>query len=135
MVSSEDPYLFAPTLPPSLPLTRPVQPGIGDKSDLLDEVASVSADIANTGSVNGHEVAQLYVAFPDEADRPVRQLRAFERLLVASGASRNITFSLRRRDLSYWNVVAPGLGDCEGAYTFNIGASSRDLRLNVTITI
>ncbi|RDW91027.1 beta-glucosidase D [Coleophoma crateriformis] len=113
--------------------TGPV--GVGGKTDLWDEVVSVTADIANIGTVDGHEVAQLYVAYPDAADQPVRQLRGFERPSIASGASTSVNFSLRRRDLSYWDVAAQDWAIATGTYTFSIGASSRDLRLNVTMTI
>lgn len=109
--------------------------GVGGKTDLWDEVVSVSATVANTGTVDGHEVAQLYVAFPDVADQPIRQLRGFERSLIASGATSNVSFSLRRRDLSYWDTNAQDWAVAAGTYTFSVGASSRDLRVNVTMTI
>lgn len=108
---------------------------VGGKTDLWGEVASVTATIANTGAVAGHEVAQLYVAFPDAADQPLRQLKGFERVLIDAGASSSVTFSLRRRDLSYWDTTAQAWAIAAGTYTFSVGASSRDLRVNVTMTI
>lgn len=84
---------------------------------------------------DGNEVAQLYVAFPAEADAPIRSLRGFERVLIASGASQTVDFALRRRDLSYWDVAAQDWKIATGDYTFSVGASSRDLRANVTLSL
>lgn len=108
---------------------------VGGKSDLWDEVVSVSLTVANNGTVDGHEVSQLYVQYPDAADQPLRQLRGFERSLIASGASTSVTFGLRRRDLSMWDVEAQEWAVVIGDYIFSAGASSRDLRVSQTVTI
>lgn len=101
---------------------------VGGKADLWDEVMTVSLAITNSGTVDGNEVAQLYVQYPDSADEPVRQLRGFEKVLITAGAQETVTFSLRRRDLSIWDVTAQDWAIIKGTYTFSIGASSRDLR-------
>ncbi|KUJ13220.1 glycoside hydrolase family 3 protein [Mollisia scopiformis] len=108
---------------------------VGGKTDFWDEIFTVNVTINNTGSLDGNEVAQLYVEFPDEADAPVRSLRGFEKVLIASGASTKVDFALRRRDLSYWDVVAQDWKIATGEYTFSVGASSRDLRANITMTL
>jgi beta-glucosidase len=108
---------------------------VGGKLDLWDEVVSAAVTVANNGTVDGNEVSQLYVQYPDGADQPVRQLRGFERTMIASGATASVTFSLRRRDLSMWDVAAQKWAVLSGAYIFSVGASSRDLRLSATLTI
>ncbi|KAL3417917.1 hypothetical protein PVAG01_10927 [Phlyctema vagabunda] len=108
---------------------------VGGKADLWDEVITVSVSISNSGSLDGNEVAQLYVQYPDAADEPVRQLRGFERVLITSGASETVTFGLRRRDLSIWDVTAQDWAIVKGTYTFSVGASSRDLRSVAELTI
>jgi beta-glucosidase len=103
-------------------------PAVGGNSDLWTVLYNVSMTISNTGSVDGAEVPQLYVSFPDEADKPVRELRGFERVVVAKGGESTVSFELMRRDLSYWDVVAQKWALAKGTYTLNVGASSRDLR-------
>ncbi|CAL3968960.1 unnamed protein product [Diplocarpon coronariae] len=110
-------------------------PSVGGRADLWDEVAAVAVTVSNTGAVDGAEVAQLYVQYPEAARQPVRQLRGFERTWIASGASAVVTFSLRRRDLSYWDVAAQEWALAPGEYVFCIGGSSRSLRVQTTITI
>jgi len=108
---------------------------VGGKTDLWDEVVSATVTIANNGSVDGNEVSQLYVQYPVAADQPVRQLRGFERTLITSGSSSTVTFSVRRRDLSMWDVAAQEWAVVSGDYVFSVGASSRDLRVSQTLTI
>lgn len=108
---------------------------VGGREDLWDDIVNVTALISNTGSIDGHEVAQLYVSFPAAAAQPVRQLRGFERVLVGAGDDEAVSFALRRRDLSYWDVAAQEWAVAPGTYNFTVGASSRDLRLSATLDI
>lgn len=108
---------------------------VGGREDLWDTVALVSASVANTGSVAGQEVAQLYVSFPDAADEPVRQLRGFEKVVIQPGESQTVTFELARRDLSVWDTAGQEWKVESGEYTFWVGASSRDLKAKATLTV
>ena len=108
---------------------------VGGRADLWDDVVEVSVAVTNTGAIDGHEVAQLYVQFPDAADEPVRQLRGFERVWVPAGEYEVVVFPLRRRDLSIWDVAAQEWKIEPGDYVFSVGASSRDLRAQQTLTI
>lgn len=108
---------------------------VGGYTDLWDEVVSVTVSVANTGSLDGNEVSQLYVAYPAAADQPIRQLRGFERTLVTAGASETVTFSVRRRDISMWDVAVQQWAVVEGDYVFSVGGSSRDLTVSSTVTV
>ncbi len=108
---------------------------IGGREDLWDVVATVSSSISNTGSIAGAEVAQLYIAFPDAADEPVRQLRGFEKVSIESGASATVSFELKRRDLSIWDTEAQEWKIESGDYTVSVGASSRDLKASAVLTV
>lgn len=107
----------------------------GGHPELWDVVALVKASVENTGDVAGAEVAQLYVTIPVDGT-PVRQLRGFKRVgPLAPGETRTAVFELTRRDLSTWDVAAQQWRLARGEYGLSVGASSRDLRLNATITI
>lgn len=108
---------------------------LGGYSDLFDEVLSFTATVKNTGDVAGSEVAQLYVNYPASADQPPKQLRGFEKVALEAGEAKEVSFSVRRRDVSHWNVVAQQWAIAKGTYTFSVGASSRDLRDSVTVTV
>lgn len=108
---------------------------LGGYSDLFDEVISVSTTIENTGGVDGAEIAQLYITFPDEAAEPSRVLRGFEKANIAAGDKADVTFSLRRRDISYWDTTAQKWAIAKGEYTLAVGASLQDIKSSITVTI
>lgn len=101
----------------------------GGNPHLWDELVIVTVQIRNTGKMDGAEVAQLYVGIPGG---PIRQLRGFEKVAVASGQSDIVTFSLTRRDLSSWDVDAQQWALQSGEYGIWVGRSSRDLPLHST---
>lgn len=110
--------------------------GLGGRTDLFENVATVTATITNSGSVAGAEVAQLYISLPSGSPAsPPRQLRGFDKLPLDAGASGTVTFNLRQRDLSYWDVATQNWVVPQGSFVVSVGASSRDLRLNGTITV
>lgn len=111
------------------------QLGLGGEADLWDEVVNVTTSVSNSGSLAGAEVAQLYISFPDEAEQPIRILRGFEKVSIAAGGTADIAFSLRRRDLSYWDTAAQAWAVASGEYTLAVGSSSRDLRASTTLTL
>lgn len=108
--------------------------GLGGQTDLWDELVIVTADITNSGSVDGQEVAQLYLGIPGE-DVPVRQLRGFEKPSIAVGETKTVEFALTRRDLSVWDVAAQKWLLQTGEYRVSVGRSSRDLPLEGMFSI
>jgi beta-glucosidase len=63
----------------------------------------------------------------------VRQLRGFSKINLAAGESGTVTFSLRRKDLSYWDTDAQKWVTPTGEFTVSVGASSRNLALKGTM--
>lgn len=115
--------------------TYPTGPIVsGGAKDLFDVVATVTATVKNTGSMTGAEVAQLYVGIPGNG-QPVRQLRGFDKVTLKPGKSAQVTFELRRRDLSIWDVEAQKWKLQKGEYKIYVGSSSRKLPLKGSLTI
>ncbi|OJJ77452.1 hypothetical protein ASPBRDRAFT_654852 [Aspergillus brasiliensis CBS 101740] len=104
----------------------------GGNPRLWDELVTVTAEVQNSGSVDGAEVAQLYVGIPNG---PVRQLRGFDKVLLSAGETAQVSFSLNRRDLSTWNVEAQQWQLQSGTYQVYVGRSSRDLPLTGEFSI
>ena len=114
----------------------------GGRADLWDTVLTVTADVYNAGNVTAKEVAQVYVTIPNVTvniptqKAPVgRQLRGFEKVEVAPGATVTVTFALTRRDLSVWDVQAQEWRVGAGAYLVEVGSSSRTLPLKQTVNV
>jgi beta-glucosidase len=108
---------------------------VGGYEDLWDIVARVSVTIRNAGSRNGAEVPQLYISYPKVAKQPVRQLRGFDNVDIEKNENQKVTFELRRRDISYWDVKAQNWAIAPGTYGVYVGASSRDLRQHGTFVV
>jgi len=99
---------------------------------IYDTVATVTAQIKNTGKVTASEVAQLYLQFPSSESQPPRLLRGFEKLKnLSPGASATASFPLRRKDLMVWDVVKQVWRAPKGESTLHVGSSSRKLPLSV----
>ncbi|KAL2839438.1 glycosyl hydrolase family 3 N terminal domain-containing protein [Aspergillus pseudodeflectus] len=104
----------------------------GGQSDLWDVVATVAAEIKNTGSLTGAEAAQLYVGIPGG---PVKQLRGFQKPTIRAGKVEKVTFRLTRRDLSVWDPVVQTWRLQNGEYKIYVGSSSRKLPLTGDLKI
>lgn len=108
----------------------------GGNEELWQVLATVSATVKNTGTVDGATVPQLYLSFPSEAgDDTVRNLRGFDKVSLGVGETASVEFSLMRRDLSYWDTAAQAWRLPSSAIGVDVGFSSRDLKLNGQITV
>lgn len=108
----------------------------GGRADLFETVAVVTATITNSGAVTGAEVAQLYITLPSGAPAaPPKQLRGFSKIGLGPGESGTVTFNIRRKDLSYWDVDSQNWIVPAGEFGINVGASSRDVRLTGSLTV
>lgn len=108
----------------------------GGPSQLFDTVATASVTVTNTGDVQGDEVVQLYVSYPEGSGEPVNQLRGFTRLHnLRPGASAKASFTLQRRDLSIWDVPSQGWTLVNGTYRLHFGKSSRHFEGEASLTL
>jgi beta-glucosidase len=67
----------------------------------------VSVDVQNMGRNSGSEVVQLYIhQRAGSASRPVRELKGFQRTLLAPGEKKTAHFTLGKDELSFWSPEA-----------------------------
>ena len=105
-------------------------------SDLKVTDKEATFTITNTGSVDGAEVAQLYVS-PKAAKvfRPAKELKGFTKVFLKAGESRTVTIPLDDKAFRYFNVVTDKFEIDGGEYDILIGASVADIRLTGTVTV
>lgn len=100
------------------------------------DTLKVSFTIKNTGDVDGAEIAQVYVADKESTIfRPKKELRAFTKVFLKAGESKEVTLELSKRAFAYYNV---NLGDWHvesGDFEIMVGASSRDIKLTDTVNV
>jgi beta-glucosidase len=92
--------------------------------------------IQNIGKLKGDEVAQIYFRCNSASFKvPINQLKRFERITLAPGESKILSFKIPASELSFYNNKTNDLKTEPGEWEIQIGSSSKDIRLKKTITI
>ena len=96
----------------------------------------VSVDVENTGSVDGAEVVQLYIADPEASvDRPAKELKGFEKVFLKAGEKKTVTFEIDAEDLSYFDAEKHEWVAEPGEFQALLGSSSEDLKAMVSFQL
>ena len=96
-------------------------------SNLLISDRQVTVQVRNIGKCAGAEVVQLYVGNPQDGPyRPLKELRAFEKVFLQPGEGAMVTFLLASRDFALYQ---DGWKIPTGTYAVMVGSGSADIRL------
>jgi len=108
-----------------------------DESSIMEGgVIGISVDVKNAGTLDGDEVIQVYVSFPDSGvERPSKALKAFKRVSIPAEQTVTVTVPLEVDELKYWSVDQHAFILEKGEVEIKIGASSKDIRLKGTLSI
>ena len=99
-----------------------------------DGAVVVSVTATNTGARAGSAVVQLYVRDEEAgAPRPDKELKAFEKLQLAAGEARSVSFLLDARAFAYYREAARHWLVEPGRFTILVGQSSADLPLRAAV--
>ena len=89
----------------------------------------VSVDVTNTGTREGKETVQLYVGTrKPQADRPVKELKHFAKVMLAPGETQTLRLPIVAQDLAVWDENAHAWTILPGTYTAYVAASAADVR-------
>ena len=101
-----------------------------------NESIELTVPIANTGKLDGLEILQIYVRKPGDKDGPIKTLRAFKRVPVASGKTALATLNLPAKTFEFYSDADAVVKVLPGDYELLYGTSSdgKDLK-SVKITI
>ena len=100
------------------------------------ETLTAAVTVTNTGSRAGKTVVQLYVGDRESTVlRPIRELKGFEKVELQPGESRDVTFTLDKRAFAYWNAAIHDWHVETGAFTIEVGQSSRDIEVSGEVTV
>ena len=101
-----------------------------------NEPVKVSVQVKNTGSRAGAEVVELYVHDNhSHIDRPIHELKGFERVQLGPGQTKTVTITLNRDAFSYWNPKTKAWQLDPGEFGIEVGSSSRDIRLRGDVEV
>ena len=99
------------------------------KGTEMETLQTVACTVTNTGNRDGEEVVQLYIGDKvASVSQPPLLLKAFQRIFLKKGESRQVIFHLKKADLAIYDlemnyVVEPG------EFKVMVGAASNDIRL------
>jgi len=99
-----------------------------------DQAATVTVTVTNTGKRAGSEVVQLYLGDPAVTGEPPYQLKGFQRVTLAPGASQKVTFTITRQDMSYYQTATSSWVAAPGTYRIRVGSDERDHALTAAWT-
>ena len=92
--------------------------------------------LSNRSTVDAEEVAQVYVSRPSShIERPIKELKGFQRVALKAGEQKTLTIPVRRTDLCHWDESAQTWMQEPGRITILVGGSSDQLPLITETTL
>jgi beta-glucosidase len=90
----------------------------------FNEKVNVTVDIANTGNYDGKETVQLYIKdVVGSVTRPVRELKAFQKISLKKGEKQTVTFEISVEDLKFYNSDLKFVAEA-GLFNVFVGGNS-----------
>lgn len=102
-----------------------------DKKQMKDtDQLRITIDVTNTGTCAAQEIVQLYVRdIQSQVIQPDKELKGFDKVALAPGETKTVTFDLGHRSFAYYDVELKGWVVESGEFEILIGKSSRDIVL------
>ena len=95
-------------------------------------ILSVSVNVKNIGEISGDEIVQLYISDKySSITRPVKELKAYQRVSLKPGESKEIVFELNKSAFAYYDSEMNYVVEA-GDFDILVGNSSRDEDLKNT---
>jgi beta-glucosidase len=101
----------------------------------LKDTLTFSLQIKNTGGMDGDEVVQAYIQYPNLERMPVKELKAFKRVSLPKGSAQTVQLKIPVQELQKWDLKENNWKLYPGNYNLLVGSSSQDVRLKSTITV
>jgi len=101
-----------------------------------DDIITMTFSLKNTGRMVADEVVQVYVhRINPSVEWPEKELKAFERVMLAPGETRTVTLTVPVRSLMYWNEEKHAWDNDLCRMELMAGASATDIRLRKQIRL
>lgn len=100
-------------------------------SDIKASEKRVECIVRNVGPVSGSEVVQVYVSMPGK-DRPLKELKAFEKVFLESGEKKKVVIRLKPEDFMQYDdswILE------KGEYTIHVGTSSDRIMESISLSL
>ncbi|MBR6827269.1 MAG: glycoside hydrolase family 3 C-terminal domain-containing protein, partial [Prevotella sp.] len=96
----------------------------------------VRVSVKNTGARQGLETVQVYLRNPNDANGPLKSLKAYAQVSLDPGQAKTVTIDLPRARFEGWDVKTNTMRVVPGRYELMVGSSSADRDLKkIVVTI
>jgi beta-glucosidase len=97
---------------------------------------TVTAMVRNIGPLDGEEVVELYISYPDVKEKaPIRSLKGFRRIFLKAGSGQLVTFTLSPEQLSLTNEKTGALYQPAGKMVLSIGGGQPGIKNKTTSNV
>ena len=104
--------------------------------DLQVADKGISLKVKNTGTVDGSEIVQMYVALPEsKVSRPEKELKGFVKLHLKAGEEKEVRIPFDDKTFRFFSERSGSWEQEEGTYQSLAGSSSQDIRLTGEISL
>ena len=105
-------------------------------SKTMGKILKVKVPVTNTGKVAGAEVVQLYIHDVEASvDRPVKELKGFDKVYLEPGQTKTVEFVIDREALSFFDADKHEWVAEPGEFKALVAASSEDIRGEVSFRL
>jgi beta-glucosidase len=107
---------------------------IKEKYKLKDTVTA-EIQVKNTGNMDGDEVVQAYIQYPQIERMPVKELKSFKRVSVTRGGAQTVSIKIPVDELQKWDMATHSWKLYPGNYKLVLGSSSADEKLDLAFSV
>lgn len=108
-----------------------------DKTEITDgDTVTLTLPVTNTGDIAGAEVVQLYIADNKASvERPAKELKGFEKVYLQPGETKNVSFTIGRDDLAYFDADRHEWVAEPGQFTAMAAAASDNVKSSLKFNL
>ena len=108
-----------------------------DKKEMTaEDVLTITVPVTNTGHREGAEIVQLYISdLKSSLPRPVKELKGFQKVKLAPGETKNVTFTIGKDALSYYDDAQQAWVAEPGKFEAIVAASATDIKSKLVFSL
>ena len=108
-----------------------------DKKEMTaEDVLTITVPVTNTGHREGAEIVQLYISdLKSSLPRPVKELKGFQKVKLAPGETKNVTFTIGKDALSYYDDAQQAWVVEPGKFEAIVAASATDIKSKLVFSL
>ena len=108
-----------------------------DKKEMTqDGQITFTVNVQNTGKRAGAEVVQLYISdLKCSVDRPLKELKGFQKVFLQPGESKNVSFTVNKDALSFYDEKIQDWKAEAGDFEALVGNASDNISSKVQFTL